>query len=145
MLWEKDSKMDDRSVSRTVADLSVPAMLHGRNIRIQIYNLSSYGCMFESVEQLYENDTIQIMLVDDITARGHVIWCQKSFAGVQFIRPLHAAVIQHLGFQEPQLRVRSVGSGRSVRSKLAADLPEVHSHGSLTLLAGPVSDPLRSF
>ena len=93
--------MDDRSVSRTVADLSVPAMLHGRNIRIQIYNLSSYGCMFESVEQLYENDTIQIMLVDDITARGHVIWCQKSFAGVQFIRPLHAAVIQHLGFQEP--------------------------------------------
>ena len=76
-------------------------MLHGRNIRIQIYNLSSYGCMFESVEQLYENDTIQIMLVDDITARGHVIWSQKSFAGVQFIRPLHAAVIQHLGFQEP--------------------------------------------
>ena len=93
--------MDDRSVSRTVADLSVPAMLHGRNIRIQIYNLSSYGCMFESVEQVYENDTIQIMLVDDITARGHVIWSQKSFAGVQFIRPLHAAVIQHLGFQEP--------------------------------------------
>ena len=93
--------MDERSVPRTVADLSVPAILHGRNIRIQIYNLSSYGCMFESVEQLYENDTIQIMLVDDITARGHVIWCQKSFAGVQFIRPLHAAVIQHLGFQEP--------------------------------------------
>ena len=97
--------MDDRSVSRTVADLSVPAMLHGRNIRIQIYNLSSYGCMFESVEQVYENDTIQIMLVDDVTARGHVIWSQASFAGVEFLRPLQAAIVQHLGFQDPMNQI----------------------------------------
>jgi hypothetical protein len=93
--------MDERSVPRTVADLSVPALLHGRTIRIQIYNLSSRGCMFETVAPVEDNEPIQIMLVDDVTAQGHVIWSQKSFAGVQFLRPLHAAVIQHLGFQEP--------------------------------------------
>ena len=97
--------MDERSVPRTVADLSVPAILHGRNTRIQIYNLSSYGCMFESVEQIYENDTIQIMLVDDVTARGHVIWSQESFAGVEFLRPLQAAIVQHLGFQDPMNQI----------------------------------------
>ena len=93
--------MDERSVPRTVADLSVPAQHLDRDILIQIYNLSSSGCMFETVEPVQENEPIQIMLVDDITARGHVFWSQKSFAGVHFMRPLHAAVIQHLGFQEP--------------------------------------------
>ena len=92
--------MDERSVPRTVADLSVPAVLHGRDVRIQIYNLSSYGCMFESVERVFENDMIQIMLVDDVTARGNVIWSQESFAGVEFLRPLQAGIIQHLGFQD---------------------------------------------
>lgn len=97
--------MDERSVPRTVADLSVPAVLHGRDIRIQIYNLSSYGCMFESVERVYENDSIQIMLVDDVTARGNVIWSQESFAGVEFLWPLQAAIIQHLGFQGPMNQI----------------------------------------
>lgn len=93
--------MAERSVPRTVADLSVSALLHDRNIHIQIYNLSSRGCMFETVEHVDENQPILFMLVDDLTARGHVIWSQKSFVGVQFLRPLDAAVIRHLGFQEP--------------------------------------------
>jgi hypothetical protein len=93
--------VNERLVSRTVADLAVPASLHGVTIYIQIYNLSPQGCMFECDARIEEGGLIQIMLADDVKVQGQVIWSRMNFADVAFVHRLQPALVELLGYGEP--------------------------------------------
>jgi hypothetical protein len=134
MLWvldlhRKDAAMDERSVPRTVADLSVPAALRDRTIHIQLYNLSPLGCMFECAESVDENDAIQITLAEGIRARGRVIWSRETFAGVEFLDRLHPALIELLGFQVPVNQI----DPWIAQDRLGRELPPVSAKSRFTV------------
>jgi hypothetical protein len=93
--------MDERSISRSVADLAVPAALQGVTIYIKVYNLSPRGCMFQSGAKIEEGAPIEITFPDDVKARGQVIWRKMGFAGVEFLHWLDPSLIEHLGYPEP--------------------------------------------
>ena len=68
----------------------------GRNYRVRVFDLSPHGCKVEFVERpsLDERTWIKIDGLDAL--EGLVCWTEGFIAGIDFVRPMHAAVFEHV-------------------------------------------------
>ena len=68
----------------------------GRSYRVRVFDLSPHGCKVEFVERpsLDERTWIKIDGLDAL--EGLVCWTDGFVAGIDFVRPMHAAVFDHV-------------------------------------------------
>lgn len=67
-----------------------------RGNKVQISDLSRSGCRLELFSRVKLHDQIWVQLPGLEAIEADVCWCKNFTAGVQFRRPLHPAVYQHL-------------------------------------------------
>ena len=64
----------------------------GHNFRVRVYDLSPHGCKVEFVERPNLDERIWIKIDGLDALEGLVCWSEGFVAGVDFARPMHAAV-----------------------------------------------------
>ena len=93
-----DGPLDDaRKAPRVELDAEVLVRrTSGNNYRVRVFDLSPHGCKVEFIERptLDERIFIKIEGLDGI--EGVVRWTEGFVVGVDFARPMHAAVFDHV-------------------------------------------------
>lgn len=123
--------MERRRKSCTTTAVEVACRVQGRKGRATVYDVSCDGCMIDLNARVAAGDAVFITFADGIGIACKVLWAQGKQAGVQFDKPMHEAVVTHLGFSTaptdtqtlsprdhfgrplPRLAARSHSSGRS--------------------------------
>lgn len=92
--------MDERQVTRFVADAHVRCEVDGTTHRLSLHNLSIQGCMVDSPPRLdLAGRRIVIELVRGVSAAARVTWQRGQFMGVRFATELPIAVVELLAFK----------------------------------------------
>ena len=68
----------------------------GHNYRVRVFDLSPHGCKVEFVERPTLDERIWIKIEGLDALEGLVCWTDGFVAGVDFVRPMHAAVFDHV-------------------------------------------------
>ncbi|MDA7787794.1 PilZ domain-containing protein [Sphingomonadaceae bacterium] len=88
-----------RSYNRLQTNQTIECEIDGARETVQIYNLSCGGCMIETGAcNAQEGESLEVFLGPQISMPGKVAWRVGSNAGVQFLLPLHQAVVEAFGF-----------------------------------------------
>ena len=88
-----------RLYNRMETDLPIVCAFDGRSEPVQLYNLSSGGCMVEAApDGLAVGMNTKVVLDNTIELSGRVAWHIGRNVGIQFDVPLHAAVINKFGY-----------------------------------------------
>lgn len=90
--------MDERSASRVAVDKPAQVVIGDRDLGAIIYNLSTDGCMMDSISDDVRGQSASIKLKDRIIASGTIVWQRGCHQGVRFTSPLASAVVEELGF-----------------------------------------------
>ncbi|AKH43094.1 hypothetical protein FHS61_001206 [Altererythrobacter atlanticus] len=92
--------MDERTSKRVVVDVEVEARIDERPCRIFVTDLSTGGCMIEAEDaDLVPGDRVMLHFERLVDIGGRIVWLREGVGGVQFHLPLHAAVVERLGFR----------------------------------------------
>lgn len=68
----------------------------GHPYRVRIFDLSPHGCKVEFVERPQLDEQLWVKLEGIETLQGSVCWIKGHTAGIEFERPVHAAVFELL-------------------------------------------------
>ena len=68
----------------------------GHNFRVRVFDLSPHGCKLEFVERPNLDERIWVKIDGLDALEGLVCWSEGFVAGVDFLRPIHAAVFDHV-------------------------------------------------
>ena len=68
----------------------------GNNYRVRVFDLSPHGCKVEFIERPTLDERIWIKFDGLDGLEGIVRWTEGFLVGVDFTRPLHAAVFDHV-------------------------------------------------
>lgn len=95
---DSQSKIDTRSEPREAVEADVTVRPQQQRGEItNISNLSCSGCCLESAGRFIRTDqNVSIKLPGLEYLQAIVRWVDDARAGVEFMRPLHPAVLQHL-------------------------------------------------
>ena len=108
---KRTSFSERRWVSRFLARLNVGFRERGRTSGTSIlYDLSSHGCKVKLRGYLVVGQLVWIKLPTLESWSGRVAWTDDVFAGIQFDRPLHAAVSTMI-VQRAKITTRLLASG----------------------------------
>jgi hypothetical protein len=66
------------------------------NYLVNVHDLSREGCRLEFVERPSLDERVWIKLEGLETLEAMVCWTEGFCAGVEFVRPIHGAVFDHL-------------------------------------------------
>ena len=109
--WHKDGKAGlvfepvpekvKEQIERRTARVDVPGVIGlkvlGRNsFRVRIFNLATHGCKVELVERPSVGDTMLVKFDGLETMDASVIWVENHVAGLEFVNPIHPAVLDLL-------------------------------------------------
>jgi hypothetical protein len=95
--------IEQRAAYRFPADLEAECRSCSRSWSSRLCNISSTGCMIVCPEPgLPDGALLRIRLRGLTAIDGTIIWQHRGHAGVRFVNPLHQAMMQHLGFEEPE-------------------------------------------
>jgi hypothetical protein len=64
--------------------------------RAQIYDISDHGCKVEFVDRPKLDETLWVKIEGLEALEAMVCWIEGHAAGVEFARPIHPAVFEHL-------------------------------------------------
>ena len=86
---------------RRSARVSIGAMVKLRrrghhNFTVQVFDLSREGCKLEFLERPLLDETVWVKFEDLEPLQATVCWIEANVAGVEFVRPIHAAVFEML-------------------------------------------------
>jgi len=68
----------------------------GNSYRVRVFDLSPHGCKIEFVERPELDERIWVKIDGLDPLEGMVCWTNGFIAGVDFVRPMHAAVFDHV-------------------------------------------------
>lgn len=88
--------------------LSAPAVLRERRVGIPVTvnNLSCYGCMLSMKRHVLKLGQIVMVRLESLEGFQAVVrWTREDSAGVEFLRPLHPAVVDHQARHNPPAEV----------------------------------------
>ena len=66
------------------------------NFVVEAFDLSREGCKLEFVERPQLDETVWVKFEGLEPLEANVCWVEKFSAGIEFVRPIHAAVFEHL-------------------------------------------------
>lgn len=95
--------MDERKVERTVTDVEVVCQVREKAFQLQVYDLSTKGCMLAAFSDtpLADGESLVLNFLDGITVPGRIAWRRGNCFGLQFDSELQEVVVRHLGFKIP--------------------------------------------
>ncbi|WP_310469226.1 PilZ domain-containing protein [Sphingomonas sp.] len=86
-----------RKAPRVALDAEVVMRrIGGNNYRVRVFDLSPHGCKAEFVARPALDEKIWIKLEGLDAVEGMVCWLDGFVVGIEFVRPLHAAVFDHI-------------------------------------------------
>jgi len=68
----------------------------GHSYRVRVFDLSPHGCKVEFVERPKLDDRTWVKIDGLDALEGMVCWTDGFVAGIDFVRPMHAAVFDHV-------------------------------------------------
>jgi hypothetical protein len=68
----------------------------GNSYRVRVFDLSPHGCKVEFIERPTTDERIWIKIPGLDGLEGMVRWTEGFIVGVDFTRPLHPAVFDHV-------------------------------------------------
>jgi hypothetical protein len=86
---------------RKSARVSIAAMVKLRrrahhNFTVQVFDLSREGCKLEFMERPQLDETVWVKFEGLEGLEATVCWVKGNCTGVEFVRPIHSAVFDHL-------------------------------------------------
>ena len=93
MADQDERRRDDRVPLDAVVDFR-RAKEHRYEVRV--HDLSAHGCRIDLPEHVSNLDTIWVTLPGLETLQSAVRWESEWLAGVEFERPMHPAVFDHM-------------------------------------------------
>jgi hypothetical protein len=95
--------MDERKVERVVTDVEVVCQVRETSYQLQVYDLSTRGCMLAASTDttLVDGESFVLNFLDGITVPGRVAWRRGNCFGLQFDAELQDVVVRHLGYKVP--------------------------------------------
>ena len=66
------------------------------NFTVQVFDLSREGCKLEFLERPQLDETVWVKFEGLEPLQATVCWIEANVAGVEFVRPIHAAVFEML-------------------------------------------------
>ncbi|MXP41404.1 PilZ domain-containing protein [Altererythrobacter soli] len=95
--------MDERRVERVVTDVEVICQVRETSYQLQVYDLSTKGCMLaaSSDTTLADGESLVLNFLDGITVPGRIAWRRGNCFGLQFDTELQDVVVRHLGYKIP--------------------------------------------
>jgi hypothetical protein len=95
--------MEKREAFRFAAELAAECRSCGRSWITRLSNISSTGCMVECAEAgLPDGALVRVRLKGLTAIDGTIVWQHRGHAGIRFLEPLHVAVMEYLGFRQPE-------------------------------------------
>lgn len=87
-----------RRVHRYVVD--VAASLSGSSLskrrKAMLADISLFGCRVKTAGRFYPGDFLMISVPSFGPFGAEIVWATEGVFGVEFVRPLHRAVVQHV-------------------------------------------------
>jgi hypothetical protein len=95
--------MDERRVERVVTDVEVVCQVRETSYQLQVYDLSTRGCMLAGSTDttLADGESLVLNFLHGTTVPGHVAWRRGNCFGLQFDTELQDVVVRHLGYKIP--------------------------------------------
>ncbi len=95
------SKQKTTQAPRKSPRVSIAAMVKLRrrghhNFTVQVFDLSREGCKLEFLERPQLDETVWVKFDGLEPLPATVCWTEANIAGVEFVRPIHAAVFDLL-------------------------------------------------
>ena len=87
-----------RSYNRLSIDKEIACKVEGTREYVMLYNLSCGGCMIECFGDMQEGSRVEVDLSEVASMNGTVVWRIERNAGIKFDVPLHAAVVESMGY-----------------------------------------------
>jgi hypothetical protein len=95
--------MEKREAFRFAAELAAECRSCNRSWTTRLSNISSTGCMVECAEAgLPDGALVRVRLKGLTAIDGSIVWQHRGHAGIRFLEPLHVAVMEYLGFHQPE-------------------------------------------
>lgn len=95
--------MEKRAAHRFATDLEAECRSCNRSWSAQLRNISVTGCMILCPEPSLPDSALLRLRLKGLTAiDGQIVWQNRGHAGIRFNVPLHQALVEHLGFHEPE-------------------------------------------
>lgn len=95
--FRKPPTQAPRRSARVAISASVKLRRRGRhNFTVQVFDLSAEGCKLEFVERPELDETVWVKFEGLEGLEAMVCWVEKTVVGVEFLRPLHQAVFEHV-------------------------------------------------
>lgn len=86
-----------RRAPRVALDAEVMLRRAGRNnYRVRVYDMSPQGCRVEFVERPNLDELLWVKFEGLDAIEASVCWTGGPAAGLEFVRPVHPAVFEHL-------------------------------------------------
>lgn len=132
---------DRRSEGRRALHLATSATQSGRQVPVEILDLSAKGVMLSTKARLEAGELLAVMLTDGVRRGASVVWRSDKLFGCKFLEPLSKAELSaSLLASDPMPHHGETGAptlGQRIRSLRCASL---HTMEELAQLAG-VSKP----
>ena len=94
---EEERKFWERKAERVATAAEVTMRRRGQtNYRLSVNDLSAHGCKVELVERPSIGDTMLVKFDGLDAVDSEVIWVEGPVAGLRFVNPVHAAVLDLL-------------------------------------------------
>lgn len=94
-IWQR---MDDtRQNDRVPLNCEIEFKRHGdARYRVDVFDFSPRGCCISPPVRIQEGEPISLRIPSMEAIHGRVAWVRDWKAGVEFDRPFHAAVFEHV-------------------------------------------------
>ena len=86
-----------REEGRASTDFLAIATFFGSQLEVRVVDLSTTGCMIEFAGEIPAvGSTLTLNLAGKFDASGQLVWKNETRFGVEFLKPVSLAVIDHI-------------------------------------------------
>lgn len=97
MDMDKPSRHVERAASRRAVSIRAQVRMSGTDkLDIDVTDLSCTGFQIETIYRIQPNAKIWLKIPGIVGLEATVKWNRRHFYGCAFVRPLHAAVFDHI-------------------------------------------------
>ena len=97
MTQEPATQHEDRAASRSAVSIRAQVRIMGTDrLEIDVTDLSCTGFQIETIYRIQPNATIWLKIPGMAGLEATVKWNRRHAYGCAFVRPLHAAVFDHI-------------------------------------------------
>lgn len=115
--------MEQRSAFRFPTDLDAECRTAGQSWNSRLRNISTGGCMIECADSVPTGSLLRVRLKGLPAIDSAIAWHHRGYAGIRFLAPLSAEVMERLGFDLSQtLRAGSPAALRRAPGSLHGQL-----------------------